>query len=62
VYVYLVHPYRFVRENVSEIGKSKQENVKLFESFPKGTILLLQIECVILEKTLIQKFKEKFEA
>jgi len=64
-YVYLFHPYPFVlnRQNVFKIGKSKQENVKRFHSYPKGTRLLLQIECSncsIMETTLIKKFKEKF--
>jgi hypothetical protein len=65
-YVYLLQTYECVtkNQNVYKIGKTKQENLKRFKSLSfLRTVLLIQIECLncsIMERTLINLFKEKF--
>ena len=60
-YVYLIHEREFIKtsENIFKIGKSKQENNKRINQYPKQSKLLLQIvcdNCDILEKELIISF------
>jgi len=53
-----------LNENIYKIGKTKQENLKRFSNYPKGSKLLLQIicnDCSYYEKQLLQKFKSNYE-
>ena len=64
-YVYLILEREFIKtsENIFKIGKSKQENNKRINQYPKQSKLLLQIvcdNCDILEKELIISFKNKY--
>jgi len=63
--IYLLIEREFIRlkEQVFKIGRTKQENNKRFNSYPKGSELLLQVKCpncVIVESHLIQMFKIKY--
>jgi len=64
-YIYLLREREFIKtkENIFKIGKTKQLNNIRFSQYPKDSNLLLQISCNncdILEKNLINIFKEKF--
>lgn len=64
-YIYLLQEREFLHQdvNVYKIGKSKQENMKRINTYPKGSKLLLQIicnDCDVLEKHLISSFKDTF--
>jgi hypothetical protein len=64
-YVYLIQEREFIKtsENIFKVGKSKQENNKRINQYPKQSKLLLQIvcdNCDILEKELIISFKNKY--
>ena len=63
--IYLIQEREFINsgENVYKIGKTKQDNLKRFKQYPKGSKLLLQQicdDCDKLEKELIADFKNKF--
>ena len=65
-YIYLLQEREFIKTNESiyKIGKSKQENLKRICNYPNGTKLLFQTichNCDILEKKLINIFKNKYE-
>lgn len=65
-YIYLLREREFItlKENVYTIGKTKQENTKRFNSYPKGSQISLLRECIncdSIEKQLIEIFKEKYE-
>jgi hypothetical protein len=64
-YIYLLQEREFIRlnENVYKIGKTKQENVERLKSYPKGSSLVIMLECVNCDKaehSLINIFKSKF--
>ena len=64
-YVYLIQEREFIKtsENIYKIGKSKQENNKRINQYPKQSKLILQIlcnNCDELEKKLINIFKYKY--
>jgi hypothetical protein len=64
-YIYLLQEREFLHQdvNIYKLGKSKQENTKRINTYPKGSKLLLQIicsNCDILEKHLISTFKDTF--
>ena len=64
-YVYLIQEREFIKtsENIYKIGKSKQENNKRINQYPKQSKLILQIlcdNCDELEKELIISFKNKY--
>ena len=64
-YIYLLQEREFIKtnENIYKIGKSKQDNLKRFHQYPKGSILLFQIicnNCDIVEKQIIHIFIDKF--
>lgn len=64
-YIYLLHEREFIKTNepIYKIGKTKQENLKRFNSYPNGTLLILQIlcnDCDKYEKLILNTFKEKF--
>ena len=64
-YIYLLQEREFIKtkEPIYKIGKTKQENLKRLNSYPKGSDLILQYKCVgcdNIEKELIQIFKDKY--
>jgi hypothetical protein len=64
-YIYLIQEREFIKtkENIYKIGKTKQENLKRFNSYPKGSNLLLYSicsNCNKIENELIKLFKEKY--
>ncbi len=65
-YVYLVREREFIRmnEHTYKIGKTKQENMKRINGYPKGTDVINYIKvdnCNNAEKELIQQFKINFK-
>ena len=65
-YIYLLQEREFIKTNeqIYKIGKTKQENLKRIHSYPNGTKLLIQMicsDCDLLEKNIIQTFKNKYE-
>lgn len=64
-YIYLLQEREFIKTNepIFKIGKTKQLNNKRFCKYPNGSILLFQMicnNCDILEKQIIELFKEKY--
>ena len=64
-YIYLIHTREFynLNKNIYKIGKTKQENLKRFNNYPKGSKLLFQIicnNCDVAEKELLKIFKLKY--
>ena len=65
-YVYLLQEREFVnnKEPVYKIGKTKQANLQRFNSYPKGSVLLLQNccnDCNKTEKEIIKLFDTKYK-
>ena len=64
IYLLIPREQHRLNENIQKIGKTKQENLKRFNSYPKGSILLFQMKCYNcdhLERILINIFKQKYE-
>lgn len=66
VYIYLLQEREFVNNNTNiyKLGKSRQENLGRFKQYPKGSKLIMQLQCKNCdntEKALIKKFKEWFK-
>jgi hypothetical protein len=64
-YIYLIQEREFIKtcEKIYKIGKTKQENNKRINHYPKQSILLLQIicdNCDQLEREIIKIFKNKY--
>ena len=64
-YIYLLHEREHIRlsEDVYKVGMTRQPNLNRFNNYPKGSILLFQIECLdcrFVESIVIQVFKNKF--
>jgi len=64
-YIYIIQEREFIKtyEKIYKIGKSKQENNKRINQYPKQSILLFQIVCnnsEQLERELIKIFKNKY--
>ena len=64
-YIYLLKEREFIKtnEDIYKIGKTKQENLKRFNSYPKGSILIFQIvcsNCSDIENKLIKLFRAKY--
>ena len=64
-YIYLLKEREFMKtnENIYKIGKTKQDNFKRFNSYPKGSVLIFQIlcsNCTNIENKLIKLFREKY--
>ena len=64
-YIYLLQEREFMntKQNIYKMGKTKQENLKRFKQYPKGSKLLLQQiceDCDMLETQLIRDFKNKY--
>jgi hypothetical protein len=65
-YVYLLQEREFVnnKEPVYKIGKTKQPNLQRVNSYPKGSVLLLQTfcnDCNKTEKGIIKLFDTKYK-
>lgn len=65
-YVYILQDRTSVKlaENIYKIGKSKQANLKRFNSYPKGYKIIMLVECFdcdTVENKLIELFKSKYE-
>lgn len=63
--IYLLQEREFIHknQNVYKLGKTKQENVRRIQSYPKGTDLIFCTkcdDCDTAENDLIQIFKTKF--
>jgi hypothetical protein len=64
-YIYLLHEREHIRlsEDVYKVGMTRQSNLNRFNNYPKGSILLFQIECTdckFVESIVLQVFKNKF--
>lgn len=64
-YIYLLKDRTAIKgnEEVYKIGKTKQANLKRFNSYPKGYNLILLLKCTdcsLIEKKIIQLFKKKY--
>lgn len=64
-YIYLLHEREFIRtsEDVYKVGMSRQPNLERFHNYPKGSILLFQMECIdckFVESIVLEVFKDKF--
>ena len=64
-YIYLLHEREFINANkpIYKIGKTTQINCRRFYQYPKGSKLILLLECKncdSMEKILINEFKLKF--
>ena len=65
-YIYLLHEREHIRlsENVYKVGMTRQPNLERFNNYPKGSILLFQMECInckFIESIVLQAFKDRFE-
>ncbi len=65
-YIYLLQEREFIKtnENIYKIGKTQQSNLKRFNSYPKGSVLLIQITCSNCKKAeteLINLFSNKYK-
>jgi len=65
-YIYLLQEREFIRlgEKIYKVGKTKQENTSRLKGYPKGSILLFQMECIncdLIEKIIINQFCVKFK-
>jgi hypothetical protein len=65
-YVYLLQTREFINsnQNIYKVGRTKKENLKRFEQYPKGSMLLLQIkciDCINIENIILKLFRENFE-
>ena len=65
-YIYLLHEREHIRlsENVYKVGMTRQPNLERFHNYPKGSILLFQMECMdckLIESIVLQVFKERFD-
>lgn len=65
-YVYLLQEREFIKtgEPIYKIGMTKQEGLKRFKSYPKGSRLLIHICCEdsrTVEREIIKLFCEKFK-
>ena len=64
-YIYLLHEREFIRtsEDIYKVGMSRQSNLERFHNYPKGSILLFQMECInckFVESIVLQVFKDQF--
>jgi hypothetical protein len=64
-YSYLLQEREFVisNKNVYKVGKSKQENCRRTNQYPKGSKLFLIIECIdsdLMEKQILDLFRNKY--
>lgn len=64
-YIYLLQEREFIttKQNIYKLGKTKQENLRRFKQYPKGSKLIIQQvcdDCDMLETQLIRYFKNKY--
>lgn len=64
-YIYLLHEREHIRlsEDVYKVGMTRQPNLNRFHNYPKGSILLFQMECIdckFIESIVLQVFNRKF--
>lgn len=64
-FIYLLQTRESVKcnESIYKIGKTTQDNLKRFQSYPNGSILFFHIYCFdvnVVEKKLIEVFHSKF--
>ena len=64
-YIYLLHEREFIRtsEDIYKVGMTRQPNLERFNNYPKGSILLFQMECIdcnFIESIVLQIFKDRF--
>lgn len=64
-YIYIIKEREFIKtkENIYKIGKSRQENCRRINSYPKGSMLYFIIavnDCDVIEQKIIKSFKKKF--
>lgn len=64
--IYLLREREFINSNqhIYKVGKTKQEHLKRFSSYPKGSELLFQTickDCDQCEKSILQALANKFE-
>ena len=64
-FIYLLQTRESVKcnESIYKIGKTTQDNLKRFQSYPNGSILFFHIYCFdvnVVEKKLIEVFNSKF--
>jgi hypothetical protein len=64
-YIYLLQEREFVnsKANVYKVGKTRQSNLKRFNSYPKGSLILLYSECCNCDKTekyILSMLRKKF--
>ena len=62
---YIIYEREFIKtkENIYKIGKTKQDNIKRLNQYPKGSILMIQKyvnNCDSIEKEIIKIFDSKF--
>ena len=65
-YIYLIQEREFIKthENIFKVGKSKQENTKRINQYPKQSKLILYTscdDCDKLEREVIKIFKNKYK-
>ena len=65
-YIYLLQEREFIKtkENIYKLGKSRQENTARVKQYPKGSKLIIQLQCKNCDNTetaLIKIFKESFK-
>jgi hypothetical protein len=65
-YIYLLHEREHIRtsENVYKVGMTRQSNLERFNNYPKGSILLFQMECVdckFVESIVLKLFAYRFK-
>lgn len=64
-YIYLLHEREHIRlsENVYKVGMTRQCNLERFNNYPKGSILLFQMECndcKFIESIVLEVFNTRF--
>jgi hypothetical protein len=64
-YIYLLQEREFMnsKANVYKVGKTRQSNLKRFDSYPKGSVILLYSECCNCDKTekyILSMLRKKF--
>ena len=64
-FLYIIKCREFIKSNelILKIGKTKQQGLSRFNSYPTGSHLLFHMvcdDCDFLEKIIIQLFKKKY--
>lgn len=62
-YIYIIQIREHLNTNIYKIGKTKQDNLKRFKQYPKGSKFISQYDCFdcdIVERNIITMFKNKY--